>query len=597
MNLPIVTRIKPNYYFPVNFMPQPNPQSKTILFLAANPKSTTPLRLDEELREIEAGLQRSKYRDRFELEQRWAVSSRDMQRSILDLNPQIVHFSGHGVGDNGLALEAEDGTVQLVRADALAQLFELFVVPNTDTPVECVLLNACYSEVQAQAIAAHIPYVIGMSQAVGDKAAREFAVGFYDALGAGKAIPLAYKFGCASISMAGIPENLTPQLITQHDPPTAIPEPSPTVVPEPVDARKLNVVEPPRAIAAPVNNPPPIFDMPEGSVSLDSLFYVDRPPIERDCYETIRRSGALIRIKAPRQMGKSSLMQRVLDQGKQAGHRGVYINFQSADAEFLSNIDLFLQWFCASVSNELGLDDRLADYWKGVLGSKNKCTNYFQRYLLTTITEPITLGLDEVDQVFQHPAVAQEFFGLLRAWHEKGKNEPIWQKLRLVIVHSKEVYIPLNINQSPFNVGLPIELPELTQPQVVELVARHGLNWSIGQVKQLMNVVDGHPYLLRKALYEIARGNLTLEQFVQVAPTEEGLFADHLRRHLLNLEADAELSAAMRQVITSSQAVRLDPTQAFKLRSMGLVNLRGNEVEPLCNLYRTYFRDRLGVGK
>jgi AAA-like domain/CHAT domain len=579
-------------------MPQPNTQSKTILFLAANPKSTTPLRLDEELREIEAGLQRSKYRDRFELEQRWAVSSRDMQRSILDLNPQIVHFSGHGVGDNGLALEAEDGTVQLVRSDALAQLFELFVAPNTDTPVECVLLNACYSEVQAQAIAAHIPYVIGMSQAVGDRAAREFAVGFYDALGAGKPIPLAYKFGCTSIKMAGIPENLTPRLITQHDRPAVTPEPSPAaVVLEPVDARKLNVVEPPPTIPEPVNHPPLIFDMPEGSVSLDSLFYVDRPPIERDCYDTIRRSGALIRIKAPRQMGKSSLMQRVLDQGKQAGHRGVYINFQSADAEFLSNIDLFLQWFCASVSNELGLDDRLEDYWKGVLGSKNKCTNYFQRYLLTTITEPLTLGLDEVDQVFQHQGVAQEFFGLLRAWHEKGKNEPIWQKLRLVIVHSKEVYIPMNINQSPFNVGLPIELPELTQPQVVELVARHGLNWSIGQVTQLMDVVDGHPYLLRKALYEIARGNLTLEQFVQVAPTEEGLFADHLRRHLLNLEADAELSAAMRQVITSSQAVRLDTTQAFKLRSMGLVDLRGNEVEPLCNLYRTYFRDRLGVGK
>jgi hypothetical protein len=100
-------------------MPQ-NPT--TILFLAANPKGTTPLRLDEEMREIEAGLQRSKYRDRFELEQRWAVSAREMQRSILDLNPQIVHFSGHGVGDNGLAMEAEDGSVHLVRADALYQI-------------------------------------------------------------------------------------------------------------------------------------------------------------------------------------------------------------------------------------------------------------------------------------------------------------------------------------------------------------------------------------------------------------------------------------------------------------------------------------------
>jgi hypothetical protein len=549
----------------------------TILFLAANPKGTTPLRLDEEMREIEAGLQRSKLRDRFELEQRWAVSARDMQRSILDLNPQIVHFSGHGVGADGLALEAENGAVQLVRADSLAQLFELFAPPNTDIPVECVLLNACYSEVQAQAIAAHIPYVIGMKQAVGDQAAREFAVGFYDALGAGKTIPLAYKFGCTSISMAGIPEDLTPKLITRSD-------------------RSVRLDLPPPASPA-IATSTANLEMPEGSVSLSSPFYIDRPPIEQDCYDTIVHSGALIRIKAPRQMGKSSLMQRILDRAKAAQHKAVSVDFQSVEAEFLDSIDLFLQWFCASVSDALGLDGRLEEHWKGVLGSKNKCTNYFQRYLLKTISEPLTLGLDEVDQVFQHPAVAQEFFGLLRAWHEKGKNEPLWQKLRLVIVHSKEVYIPLNINQSPFNVGLPIELPELTQPQVAELVTRHGLNWGNADIQQLMDVVDGHPYLLRKTLYEIARGNLTLERLIQVAPTEAGLFGDHLRRHFLNLQADPDLAAAMRQVVSAKTAVRIDPTQAFKLRSMGLIELKGNDVEPSCNLYRLYFRDRLGVGQ
>jgi hypothetical protein len=185
----------------------------------------------------------------------------------------------------------------------------------------------------------------------------------------------------------------------------------------------------------------------------------------------------------------------------------------------------------------------------------------------------------------------------LRAWHEKGKNEPVWQKLRLVIVHSKEVYIPLNINQSPFNVGLPIELPELTLDQVTDLVQRHGLNWSDRETTQLMNIVDGHPYLIRKALYEIASGKLTLDEFAIAAPTEQGIFGDHLRRHLLNLNADPELETAMRSVITSNQAIRLDPTLAFKLRSMGLVELQGNDVEPLCNLYRTYFRDRLGVLK
>ncbi len=569
-------------------MPQPTP--KTILFLAANPKNTSQLGLDDEVREIEIGLQRSRYRDSFELKQRWAVSPREMQRSIEDLKPHIVHFSGHGVGEDGLALEDENGDVKLVQAEALAQLFRLFVAPFTSPPVECVLMNACYSEVQADAIAAHVPFVIGMNKAVGDKAAREFAVGFYDALGAGREIPIAYEFGKVSISMAGIPENLTPQLVT---PSTRKRSDIAQPIAEPIVTPIVS-----RNIATPITKSIPIatvLDMPEGSVSLDSPFYIDRPPIEDECYDAIDRPGALIRIKAPRQMGKSSLMQRVLNHAKQANQKTAYLNFQSADAEYLENVDLFLQWFCASVSDELGLDEQLEKYWKGVLGSKNKCTNYFQRYLLTTIPESITLGLDEVDQVFQHPNIAQEFFGLLRAWHEKGKNEPVWQKLRLVIVHSKEVYIPLNINQSPFNVGLPVELPELTPEQVTDLIQRHGLHWSDRETTRLMNIVDGHPYLIRKALYEIARGNLTLDEFAIAAPTEQGIFGDHLRRHLLNINADPELEAAMRSVITSEQPIRLDPTLAFKLRSMGLVELQGNDVEPLCNLYRTYFRDRLGV--
>ena len=573
-------------------MPQPIP--KIILFLAANPKNTSQLGLDDEVREIEIGLQRSRHRDQFELKQRWAVSPREMQRSIEDLKPHIVHFSGHGVGEDGLALENEAGDVQLVQAEALAQLFRLFVAPFTDPPVQCVLMNACYSEVQANAIAEHIPYVIGMNKAVGDKAAREFAVGFYDALGAGREIPIAYEFGKVSISMAGIPEHLTPQLVT----PTTrkcLKTIEPTNEPVAVASRTLPLT---RGTSAPTTQPRSIvtvLDMPEGSVSLDSPFYIDRPPIEDECYDTIDRPGALIRIKAPRQMGKSSLMQRVLNHSKQLNQKTACLNFQSADAEYLDNIDLFLQWFCASVSDELGLEEQLEKYWKGVLGSKNKCTNYFQRYLLTSIPESITLGLDEVDQVFQHPNIAQEFFGLLRAWHEKGKNEPVWQKLRLIIVHSKEVYIPLNINQSPFNVGLPIELPELTAPQVTDLVQRHGLHWTDRETDQLMDIVDGHPYLVRKALYEITRGNLTLDEFTIAAPTEQGIFGDHLRRHLLNLNADPELAAAMRSVIVSEQAIRLDPTFAFKLRSMGLVELQGNDVRPLCNLYRTYFRDRFGV--
>jgi len=180
---------------------------QTILILAANPKGTTPLRLHEEVREIDAGLQRAKNRDQFVLEQKWAVRPRDIQRAMLDINPQIIHFSGHGTGDEGLVFEDETGSAKLVDEEALAGLFELFA-----EQIECVVLNGCYSEIQANAIAQHINYVIGMSKAIGDRAAIEFAVGFYDALGAGKSVEFAHKFGCAAIRLAGISEQLTPIL-------------------------------------------------------------------------------------------------------------------------------------------------------------------------------------------------------------------------------------------------------------------------------------------------------------------------------------------------------------------------------------------------
>lgn len=337
------------------------------------------------------------------------------------------------------------------------------------------------------------------------------------------------------------------------------------------------------------------LDEPEGQVSLESAFYVERPPTEADCYETIIKPGALIRVKAPRQMGKTSLLTRILDHAHQQGVKTACLNFQSADAEYLTSLDQFLQWFCASITYELNLTDKVTDYWNGVLGSKNKCTNYFQRYLLSEIPASVVLGLDEVDQVFQHPELAADFFGLLRAWHEKSKNEAIWKKLRLVIVHSKEVYIPLNINQSPFNVGLPIELPELNQSQVQELVQRHKLNWTGEQIEQLMAMVGGHPYLVRRALYQIARGRISLSQILQTAPTEEGMYSDHLRRHLSNLQDDADLVAAIKQVVAASTPVRIETRLAFKLRSMGLVKFQGNDVIPLCDLYRQYFRDRLGL--
>ena len=339
------------------------------------------------------------------------------------------------------------------------------------------------------------------------------------------------------------------------------------------------------------NNSSVIFENTDGQVPLNSPFYIERPEVEIKCYESILQPGALIRIKAPQKMGKTSLMSRILEHSKQKGYRTVSLNLWSQ--ENLTDLNNFLQAFCATLSYELGLEDKIDQSWKRRLSSQVNCTNYLKDYLLKNIDVPLVLGLDDIDKIFPYPEIAQEFFALLRAWHENGKNEEIWQKLRLVIAHSQEVYVSLNVNQSPFNVGLSIEIAEFNARQIKELVQRHKLNWSDTEIGQLRGMIDGHPYLLRTALYQIATGNLTLKQFLKVAPTDEGLFRGFLHPYLSLLEEDILLKAAMKKVIESDIPMKLDSAQTFKLRSLGLIKFKENEVQCLCNLYRLYFRERL----
>jgi hypothetical protein len=177
-----------------------------ILILTANPQGTNPLNLGVEVRKIEEALQRAKNRDRFEVITRSAVRTIDLHRALLEYRPQIVHFSGHGGETHGLVLENDEGKIQFVSTQALARLFGVFEFGE----IECVLLNACYSEVQAEAIHQFVDCVIGMHLPIGDQAAIRFAEGFYDALGAGSSYEEAYKLGCSAIDLDGSSEYTTP---------------------------------------------------------------------------------------------------------------------------------------------------------------------------------------------------------------------------------------------------------------------------------------------------------------------------------------------------------------------------------------------------
>ncbi|MGL5082079.1 MAG: AAA-like domain-containing protein [Microcoleaceae cyanobacterium] len=363
----------------------------------------------------------------------------------------------------------------------------------------------------------------------------------------------------------------------------------------------------------------PNLEFPDSPLAPDSEFYIPRPPIEDLAHAKLLEPGSLIRIKAPRKMGKSSLILHILDRASQENYQIIHLDLGQADSAVFSSLDRFLRWFCANMSRELNQVPNLNEYWDEDIGSKVSCTIYVQTCLLAQLSAPLVLALTEIDRVFEYPEIAKEFLPLLRFWHEQARKTEIWQKLRLIVSYSTEVYIPLSLNQSPFNIGLPLTLPPFTPEQVLELARRYGLTWcSQVDIDQLMGIVGGHPYLIQLALHHLTfpqhslnpmsalfmppardrtetweQQRQRLQDLLRQAPTEAGIYNDHLRRMLSMVQSDSHLRLALQQVVSSDQGVSLEPTLAYKLNSLGLVNLDGDYTTPSCQLYAVYFRHQL----
>ncbi|MCM1981231.1 AAA-like domain-containing protein [Lyngbya confervoides] len=333
-------------------------------------------------------------------------------------------------------------------------------------------------------------------------------------------------------------------------------------------------------------------EFPGMPLGLTAPFYIERPPIEQRCFEAILQQGALIRIAAPQQMGKTSLLNRILYVASKKGCKTVRMNFQQADQAALESLNLFLRWFCKSISWKLNLDAPLNAYWDTDRGlAKSSCTRYFEDYLLSQSDRPLIVGLDEVDRIFAYPKLAQDFLPLLRVWHEEANESEIWQRLHLVVVHATELYLPLQVHQSPFNVGLPIRLPELTLDQVSELARRYGLPWKAEQSAQLMELVGGHPYLLQLTFYHLWQGDFHFSQILAEPITENGIYNSHLQRQWEVVTANPILLEELRRILT--QPVSGLSVETHQLQSLGLIRIKGNWVRWRCRLYEQYFQSRL----
>lgn len=343
------------------------------------------------------------------------------------------------------------------------------------------------------------------------------------------------------------------------------------------------------------SQPLPKLKYPNVPEPVNSPFYLERPPIESNCYTEVVKPGALIRIKAPIQMGKTSLALRILAQAAERGYRTVRLNlWEDAKQTDFESSGKFLYWLCANISRQLHLKPILDNYWNEETDAKSSCVGYLNAYLLEQVDSPVVLALDEIDRLFDYREIAEDFLYLLREWHENTNNLEVWKKLRLVLAYSTEPYIRLDRDRSPFNVGLPVKLPEFTAKQVQTLALLHKLPWKTSkEVKQLMEMVGGHPFLVRLALYHLKSQKIDLDRLLSEAASRSGIYSDHLRGMLQYLDARPELRAAMRKVLTTDKAVQLDLTRASKLEAMGLIKIQGNKISPSCQLYLQHFRDRL----
>ena len=332
--------------------------------------------------------------------------------------------------------------------------------------------------------------------------------------------------------------------------------------------------------------------------------YIERPPIEERCFDAIVQPGALIRIKAPRKMGKTWLLDRILDYAQQQDYLIVPINLLKIESAVISDLGRFLKYFCSRVTRKLALENKLDSYWDEDLGNNTSCTEYFEDYIFRNCDAqnpdqkpcPIVLALDNVDRLFPFTEVAANFFSLLRAWYEDARILPDWQRLRLIVAHSTDIYPILNVNRSPFNVGLPVELTEFTSEQMLQLAQRKGIlsNLSHAQLQKLFDLMGGHPYLLYEGLEKLRLDySLDLEHFLAIAPTEAGPYAQYFRSLLTHLQDNQELGTAMKTVLQASTPVKIKSELGFMLHSLGLVKFQGNEVKVSCPLYQLYLCDRL----
>ncbi len=338
----------------------------------------------------------------------------------------------------------------------------------------------------------------------------------------------------------------------------------------------------------------PVLESVGGAVPLDSAYYVERPT-DLDFQAAIGRRDGIVLLKGARQMGKTSLLARGLQQARRQGSRVVLTDFQKLHAGHLTSIDRFFMALGEYLADQLELDSLPQDVWDKRRSPNTNFERFLRREVLGKLPAPLVWGLDEVDRLF-HCSFASEVFGLFRSWHNERALDPSgpWSRLTLAMAYATEAHLFItDINQSPFNVGTRLVLEDFSVEELAELNRRyenplHGAS----NIQQLHDLVGGQPYLCRSALNRLATGSVSFSELMAEADRDEGLFGDHLRRMLLLLAKDPQLTQAVREILQGKGPVSTE--HFYRLRSAGVMTGDSQtDVRPRCRLYASYLRRHL----
>jgi serine/threonine protein kinase len=333
-----------------------------------------------------------------------------------------------------------------------------------------------------------------------------------------------------------------------------------------------------------------------GAMSLDSKFYIVRPT-DDEFHAAIARQDSVVLVKGARQVGKTSLLARGLQQARVAGAKVVRTDLQKLNANDLASVEAFYLALEGMIADQLDLDVAPEEVWNARRGASINFERFMRREVLGKLSSPLVWALDEVDRLFTCD-FGSEVFGLFRSWHNERSLDPDapWYRLTMAIAYATEAHLFIkDMNQSPFNVGTRLTLEDFTIEQVAELNRRYGSPLkNRAELERYYDLLNGHPYLAHCGLHDLVTHGRDLAAFEAIADRDDGPFGTHLHRLVASLAQDPklELEEMVRGILQDKPCMNQEGF--YRLRSAGVITGDSvREAKLRCRLYAGYLGKRL----